>query len=379
MTASPDPALGLAEKVLTLLDQGLFTATYKYAVFLALLDLAMEKTTSTGKAPGVLTTRELAGKVLELYWPHTVPYPYHDECSVLLQNWGARDAQAEIVTLIGRFRQDGLADPTTTLYRARLSVPQAFEMLLRRIEWKLIEMPLPRLQFIGNRYEPFLYDIAWDTGVRQPPVTRYQRGDKDAFDNRIRLQSGVGEHLVRLNGLLRPLLHRQWATAVARINRLPEARLEAFLFGTTRIPTEALRPHLQELQEGRCFYCRKRLLQSRREPLQVDHFIPWARYPDDGIDNLVVAHGRCNQHKRDFLAASQHVEHWLERFGPGGQASFLADTAKTAGWESHPHTTLGVAASLYLRLPAGADLWVRGKQFEPLDPSEVQSAFASVP
>jgi 5-methylcytosine-specific restriction endonuclease McrA len=39
----------------------------------------------------------------------------------------------------------------------------------------------------------------------------------------------------------------------------------------------------------------------------VDHFIPWSRYPNDAIENLVVAHERCNGRKSDFLAASDHV------------------------------------------------------------------------
>ena len=26
----------------------------------------------------------------------------------------------------------------------------------------------------------------------------------------------------------------------------------------------------------------------------MDHFIPWARYPDDGIENLVLADAGCN-------------------------------------------------------------------------------------
>jgi hypothetical protein len=36
----------------------------------------------------------------------------------------------------------------------------------------------------------------------------------------------------------------------------------------------------------------------------VDHFIPWSRHADDGLDNLVAADARCNGQKRDFLAAA---------------------------------------------------------------------------
>jgi hypothetical protein len=63
--------IGFAEKMLGLLDEGRFTATYKYAVLLGLMDLCIENTTASGAPPSVVTTDQLAGKVLETYWPHT--------------------------------------------------------------------------------------------------------------------------------------------------------------------------------------------------------------------------------------------------------------------------------------------------------------------
>ena len=43
--------LALAEQLLTVLADGAFTATYKYAVLLALVDLCVEQSTRTGGAP----------------------------------------------------------------------------------------------------------------------------------------------------------------------------------------------------------------------------------------------------------------------------------------------------------------------------------------
>lgn len=60
-------AIGFAERVVALLDEGAFTATYKYAVLLGLLDVVMERTSAKGEPPSVVTTRELAEKVTELY------------------------------------------------------------------------------------------------------------------------------------------------------------------------------------------------------------------------------------------------------------------------------------------------------------------------
>ena len=41
-------AIGFAEKVLELLDEGRYTATYKYALLLALMDVCLEHTLSFG-------------------------------------------------------------------------------------------------------------------------------------------------------------------------------------------------------------------------------------------------------------------------------------------------------------------------------------------
>jgi hypothetical protein len=52
--------IAFAERVVALLDEGAFTATYKYAVLLGLLDVVLERTSATGEPPSVVTTRQLA-------------------------------------------------------------------------------------------------------------------------------------------------------------------------------------------------------------------------------------------------------------------------------------------------------------------------------
>jgi hypothetical protein len=111
-------------------------------------------------------------------------------------------------------------------------------------------MPLPRLQIVGGQEDPFLYTIAWDQSIQRSEVRGYEKGEA-SFDNRILLRPNVGEYLVQLNGLLRPLIHRGWAAMVAQLNRLEEARLERFLFGAERVPTQAVRPGEQRHREPR--------------------------------------------------------------------------------------------------------------------------------
>lgn len=363
-------AIRFAERVLALLEDGQFTATYKYAVLLGLLDLCLEHTDAHGEAPSTVTTRQLAEKVVELYWPHTVPYARRMKSEVLRQNAGRAGAQAEIIRRIAQFRER-LAEhgPGSSLLRLRHLAHRAYDRLLDAVEWKLIEMPLPRLQVVGNIEDRFIYEIGWDTDVRRPDVRVYQRGTGEAqFDNRVLLRPGVGEYLLQLNRLLRPIIHRRWAQMVARLNDLEEARLERFLFGGSRLPMGGLRPGLRDLQDDRCLYCQRRL----REAGQVDHFIPWSRYPEDGLANLVLAHGTCNQRKSDFLAAGEHVARWRQRLDAPG----LLALAEELRWEAHEAELLSVARATYLRLPTNAVLWLRGREFERADLGKLRACLS---
>lgn len=362
-------AIRFAEKVLALLDEGLFTATYKYAVLLGLLDLCLENVGRHGEPPDFLTTSQLADKVIELYWPHAVPFGGRKEAVVLLQNAGRAGAQAEIVLLIQQFRARLAAEHATgSLVQLRQRAPHEFARLRSRVEWKLIEMPLPRVQTIGNMRDAFLYEIAWDTNVRRADVQAYQRGRPSDFDNRIQLRKGVGAYLIQFNALLRPLIHRQWAAMVARLNGMEEARLERFLFGTARNPLNAVGPSLREMQAGSCFYCRRPL----REPFEVDHFIPWSRYPEDGLANLVLAHHHCNNAKRDFVPATQHVVRWAERLAGGDLISLQGELR----WDAAIDQMRGVARGVYLRLPEDALLWVSARDFARPHLPELQRVLA---
>ena len=83
-------------------------------------------------------------------------------------------------------------------------------------------------------------------------------------------------------------------------------------------------------------YCAKPVAGSA----QIDHFIPWSRHLDDGIENLVFAHARCNNDKRAHLAAEDHIEHWMRRLRDPVRAGQLAQLAADRHWESNPPRTL---------------------------------------
>lgn len=369
-------AISLAEKILNLLDQGRITSTYKYAVLLSLLDLVLEQTSKYGVPPQTITTRQLAEKTIEIYWPHTNPFPTAG--SVLLQNAGAKTSQAEIVSAIVRFRTTSEAGPLASFWRAKALNLRRYDALVSKVEWKLIEMPLPRLQRIGREHHSFLYEYDWEDPASYRDVHAYQAGQDSEFDNRLFLSTNVAESLVKLNALLRPLIQREWSLKVANINALPEAQLQRFLFGSVRSNMGTLRDSLVELQGNRCFYCARPVgTQRGREP-EVDHFVPWSRYPNDGLANLVVAHKSCNNAKRDFLATHDHVEAWLERFKPqSGYIHDLNTMANEIGWDIRFQESLGVASAIYLHLTSDLNLWREKDIFESAEPERLSNAFSS--
>lgn len=365
-------AIALAERIFALLDDARFGTTYKYALLLGLIDASIERTDATGQPPDALNTGQITQKVMELYWRQTARYTPPKRRRPLLLRQARRDATGSIIEAIAALRAEA-GDGATSLARAREAAPEAYERAFFEVEWTLTKESLPRLQRSpATGDEPFLYRIGWEPHIQRRDVRKHQTGEGKGqrYDNRIHFQRGVAAQLVELNGLLRPFIRREWTALVERMNRLDEAALEDFLFGTERAGNEAVRRPLVEVQEGRCFYCRERL-PDRGARADVDHFIPWSRQPLDLIENLVAAHGRCNQAKRHFLAAPPHLERWRRRLDEPAQQRDIAAIAQAHGRESDPARALGVARGVYLRLPPSTRLWRHGDEFTPFEPSSL--------
>jgi hypothetical protein len=287
-------------QILHLLEHTRTSATYKYAVLLAMMDLCIAEQNRHGKAKDSITTIQLAEKVMELYWPHTLPFPGTARL-VPTQNSGPREAV--ILTKIREYKTNSFGSTTSfATAKSKSEYKENYVELRNLVEWKLIEMPLPKLQRLGHGATNLIYSITWDDHIKEARVRRYQEGDTNTgFQNLILFKPDVPDYLVTLSGLLRPLIHRNWASMVARLNKrhFNEARLEEYLFGAGRVSLTPVAGTLREIHNDYCFYCEKKLSNS----CHVDHFIPWARYPDNGIANLVVAHSACNGSKSDFLAS----------------------------------------------------------------------------
>lgn len=352
----PTDAVEVAERVLAVLDGGRFTTTYKFAVMLALIDCCLEGVNSTGEPPTVVHAHDVARVVLVRYWNQAAPWPGDEHARVPLQS-RQNDLVRRILEIRAQLGPVSLAD-------ARRTQRAMVEGLLRETFVTIVRMPLPKLQRVGELEQTFLFTIGWPDEVPRSRVL------DESFDDRIHLLPGVGAHLIRLAGLLRPVIEERWAAFVAARNPelMEHHQLTRFLFGAERTSLARVTDPLRELQGDSCFYCHERLSTT----VDVDHFLPWSRSRDDGLDNLVVAHRGCNGDKRDSLAALEHLGAWRDR----SQRSELDAVASASRWSRDARRTSSLGMALYRWSPPATPLWVARGAYEPLNHARLLSVLS---
>ncbi len=356
----PDDGLLFAERLLSLLEATRYSTTYKLATLLALIDVVAEHTEPTGSAPTEVSAKEVGRRLIELYWPQTVPYgaPAGGEPKVLSQA-----PQNDIPAKLARWRTTHGLRAGASLDDARRADPAAWSALEADLVATVIGMPLAKLQRFGEGRttveDRFIYEFGWRDEVKSSTVW------KAGFDDRLHLKMGAGTFLVRLAPLIRPLVHAKWLVMVAARNPdlVDSEQLGEFLFGAERINLDRVRGPLVEAQEGACFYCGMGL--ARR--IDVDHFLPWSRHPDNTLDNLVAAHATCNKAKSASLAGVDHLDHWLKRFSPGPESDVLRSVEENTQWPRRSERVLSSARAMYLWLPEGAMLWRERSVYDEVD------------
>lgn len=320
---SPEAQLVILSKLQRLFAEGDFTATYKFALLIALADIAVECGRDDGDSLQV-NHGAIAAAFIELFWQQTAPYTCGregNEPGVLAQNNGA---QAAVVNAIIQFRQQ---HPAATAQSAKTLT--AYRGLLQQVAHTVSAQPVRYLQNLGGQHDPFLYE-------RLPGA--------------VLLKPGIAYCLRRFQPLVQQLARSHWVAHVKR-NRLNlpilgEADdLESFLFETPRQALAIIGTGLRRLTDSHCFYC-----DAKVHDADVDHFMPFSTYPRDLIHNFVLTHPACNRSKSDTLAARPHLERWwgyinrhddaLREIGDkAGRISDLTSTRAVARWcvSGQPH------------------------------------------
>ncbi|MDA8300979.1 MAG: HNH endonuclease [Actinomycetota bacterium] len=349
LSAGGDNLTNFAERLLAVIDEGRKTATYKLATLLAIIDSCAEGASPSGEAPHEIRTRDLAHHVARLYWPQLRPFAPPPGVIAKAPEVDLRQITNKSATIIEVLRRVSRSLPFVATWDKATEVLAAgrVQEVLDKVEHTVARYPLVRLQTVDNVPQPFIYDIDWDETVTRARLAA-------SGGARIRLRPGAGDHLVRLAPLVRPLVELHWVRMVARLNDLSlvEEDLHRHLFGAERVPfPTGLRSDLLGIQGGACFYCRERVTSSPA----VDHFVPWSRWPNDAVENLVIAHSSCNGHKSDHVAGPVPLGRWVRRLSE--QADDLTGIATTSGWRTDRPGTVALARSLYAHLPDGALVW----------------------
>jgi hypothetical protein len=337
----PEPSaefqLLFIEKFQRLLGSGSFVASYKYALLLALTNLAAEKGFDDSREQRI-PIGDLGEQFLQIYWRHTRDYPglRHP----LRQNTGK---QAGILTTVSKAR-DSVRNPDRV--DALKSVP---EQLIREATQRVKAMPLMKLQTIGREKDD----------PRHPDNFLYPTELSD--DGCIILNPGVSACLRRFRTLITTTTQAAWVDYVRRTN--PELGrghdLSAFLFGADRSAVHHYARVLLEIQDGRCFYT-QRLLTP--DDLHVDHFIPWSRFPLNSPFNLVVTSSLTNIQKSDHVAALPHLARWQER-----NTDRAADLLTAGALPDDRARALAVARYTYSTADrVGALGWLKGQEMSDL-------------
>ena len=338
---SPEDQVRFIANIERILSEGSFVATYKYALLVALVELAIERGDDSNRELP-LPIRDIADKFAELYWRQAAPYEADGASGVGLVLHQNKGKQAGAITRLARLR-DELKGSRSTLAEARRTAD--WKRLVGQMQTLLKNMPLWRLQRVGHEDIRFLYEPG-------PGA------------NHITLLPGVACHLRERALLIRQLAQTEWLRFVLSLERNRPALggavgLSEFLFGSSRAALSVkVNGPLRELQHGRCFYCERNLSSAAA----VDHFIPWSRYPRDLAHNLVLADGACNSRKSDLLGGEIYLERWAEFVS--AHDSDLRQIGTEAGLPADRATSVAVAEWSYGHAErVQAEVWLGGTDY----------------
>ncbi len=263
---TPEEQIRFLRNLQRLLSEGLFVASYKFALIHALADLAVLKGEDSG-APLEINTKDIAVKFVELYWRQARPFQvgYAPSGLILQQNTGK---QAAIISKIAACQQECGG----SLFQLKRIATDRWSSLVSEVDEVVRTMPLWKLQTVGDERLEFLY-------------ANLDRG------NWITLKPGVAYCFRAFYELVRDLIEGAWVRFVQKVNANNLGNvtdLGTFMFGQERSSLDAYRPILLDVQKGICLYCQRPLSQQS----QVDHYVPWSRYPADLGHNFVLAHDK---------------------------------------------------------------------------------------
>jgi hypothetical protein len=249
--------------IIQIIDHGLKTNSYKFALLRALADYGSLRPTSDR-----ITFAWLGDRFLAYYWPLTVTFRVRQATDPTRDPVIMRFIREEVSTLgLGSsYRFQDFREKHADCYRRLLEKCCANEGCFDEV--------IPRFHNVRRGREPIERIYA-------------QEGDG------VTLNDGAGQFLTSHHRVLNLLAIGGWVKFTEQYSFAP--RLYEKIAG---IPPERkqerYRAFLVAFQGTRCFYCDEESTQ-----LHIDHVVPWSFVLEDRIWNLILACRDCNCTKSD--------------------------------------------------------------------------------
>ncbi|OYQ74337.1 HNH endonuclease [Wohlfahrtiimonas sp. G9077] len=338
MLPSAEEQLDFLQKIHLILETGNTTSTYKFALLLAITNLAITQGEDSNQTL-TLSYKDIAEQFIIQYWKQSLPFEYVEKKGfVLQQNTG------EQIVIIQDIQK--LMDRYPTLSKAMKSIE--WHPLIQKAAKTIKAYPARFLQNIEGQSFNFLY--TWQ-----------------AAGTHLQLNKNVMYCLRQFNYIIRQLVQKKWADFVRKLPKNKEILkdqhdIQVFLFDEQRASLKKVADIYRELQDNRCFYCQQKI----NGTAEVDHFIPWSYYQQDTLHNFVIADKKCNGAKSNFLADPQLLGRWLDRNKKYGDEIHAA--SENIGILSHLESTKNIAQWAYQRaLHNEALVWTPPKELVRLN------------
>ena len=138
----PSDPLTLGQQLVAVLEGGRRTSTYKLAVMVALLDLAVESVPDDPPAEVSIDLDDLTDRVMALYWTQLRPLSERDQL-VLRQS---RDGRGVIFSALEQLRAECRSLREVPIETAKMAAPQHYSAAHDTIKKTLVRYPLHLLQ-----------------------------------------------------------------------------------------------------------------------------------------------------------------------------------------------------------------------------------------
>ena len=288
--------LNFLRRIQWLLESSSYTSTYKFALLISVTNLSIESGLNDNREC-VISYEQLAEQFIQLYWTQALPFSDQYGESILKQS--STTGQAKVITSILTLQEE---TKTTNLNIARTHHIKKWQSTIKEIAQTIKNNPAKYLQSAEDKVSREFFYI-------------YNSREKAII-----LKCGIAYCFARFSQMIHKLCRQYW-TEFVRNNRHNQSYfsddidLQGFLFNQSRQHLSLLVPILNDTQQGQCFYCQKPL----KKDIEVDHFVPWSKYPNDTTHNFVLTDHKCNNSKRDYLAEERFYEKWLRRNQQYGQ------------------------------------------------------------